>query len=159
VSLRGEHLAALDSVGCRKLALETVGLENRAVMLLTFPPRSGVAIPFLAGGQAAPPDRVWDANVGDANRPTELLRAAPGLGDPIARLFPTDWLLGLSNIGWCCCCCLWNRLAGPGDFAVPPRELDATVGDAKRAFMLETLTLSGVSIRGPPPTSLSCVGP
>jgi hypothetical protein len=36
-SLRGEHLAALDKVGCRKLALETVGLANRAVMLLPFP--------------------------------------------------------------------------------------------------------------------------
>jgi hypothetical protein len=92
--------------------------------------------------------------VGDANRPTELLRAALGIGDPIARPFPTDWLLGLSIVG-CCCCCggagLGCRVVGPGDLDAPPRELDDTVGDANRAFMLETLTLSGVSITAPPP--------
>jgi hypothetical protein len=39
-------------------------------------------------------------------------------------------------------------LLGPGDLP-PPREVEAIVGDAKRAFIDETLTLSGVSMSAP----------
>jgi hypothetical protein len=53
-SLRGEFLAELESVGCKKLALESLGCENRAFMLLTFT-LSGVSI--LGSGEEGVADR------------------------------------------------------------------------------------------------------
>jgi hypothetical protein len=102
-------LAELDRVGCKKLALERVGFENRAFMLLTFT-LSGVSM--LGPGERGIVDELrgemacfersgvvvfcCEAKVGDAKRPTDWLRAS-SVAPP--RLLPTEWFWHVSLEG------------------------------------------------------------
>lgn len=104
-SFRGERLATLESVGCRKLDLVTIGCcEKRSFMLLTFT-FSGVSMPLIREeafeglalrGEMACLVRSGDVNfcceasVGEAKRPTDPLRVESGFGFHVSRLFPTD---------------------------------------------------------------------